>query len=274
MSDSNGAAPVLLAVIEALLFVSDRPVTAQEICNALQNEELDLEAVEASLKLLEERHGAGTDEGRGFQLRKSGEGWQFRTAEEVTPWLTDFTGLRPVRLSRAALETLAIVAYRQPCTRAEIERVRGVNCGGVVRALLDRGLLRLSGRRNEPGRPNVYATTREFLDTFGLTDLQEMPNLREFTMLGEEDMEAVSALFEDPDAQNQVTMEEFASRKSLLDSPEPTPGLEPIPGEAAVEEEAPMEEGEVAPAEAVSPEQQPDEAPRRPEATAPVGGGA
>lgn len=232
MSEERSVGPEFLAVVEGLLFVTDRPLSLTDICSALSGEECRPEVVEAAIELLLERHGAGVDEGRGFRLVAVGDGWQFRTATEVTPWLADFTGLRPVRLSRAALETLAIVAYRQPCTRAEIEAVRGVDTGGVLRALLDRGLLRLAGRRNDPGRPNVYATTQEFLDVFGLTSLREMPNLREFTMLGEEDIEAVSALFGDAE-DSQLTMEEFAQRRVLSAGEGPTPGLEPVPGEGA-----------------------------------------
>ena len=232
MSEESGVGPVLLSVIEALLFVTDRPLSVQDICAALQNETLEPEVVEAALGLLEDRHSEGAAAGRGFQLVHLGEGWQFRTVREATPWLAEFTGLRPVRLSRAALETLAVVAYRQPCTRADIERVRGVDSGGVVRALLDRRLVRLAGRRNEPGRPNLYATTQEFLDVFGLSSIKEMPNLREFTMLGEEDMEAVTAIFGEEE-ENQVTMEEFANRKALEAGQGPTPGLEPLPGESA-----------------------------------------
>lgn len=231
MSEHTGVGPVLLAVVEALLFVTDRPLSVAEICLALEKENVQPEVVEAALELLADRYKGGADEGRGFHLVQQGDGWQFRTVTEVTQWLTEFTGLRPSRLSRAALETLSIVAYRQPCTRADVERIRGVDSGGILRALLDRRLLRLAGRRNEPGRPNIYATTREFLDTFGLTSLQEMPNLREFTMLGEEDMEAVSAMFDD-DSENQVTMEEFSNRRALEDGEGPTPGLEPQPGEA------------------------------------------
>ena len=219
MSEQSGVGPVLLAVIEALLFVTDKPLSVDAICSALSQEEVQPPIVEAALALLADRHRDGAEEGRGFRLMQSGDGWQFRTVSQVTPWLAEFTGLRPVRLSRAALETLAIVAYRQPCTRAEVERVRGVDSGGILRALLDRSLLRIAGRRNEPGRPNVYATTQEFLDVFGLPSLREMPNLREFTMLGEEDMEAVTAIFGDEE-ESQLTMEEFAQRRAL-DAPQP-----------------------------------------------------
>jgi len=232
MSEEAGVGPVLLAVIEALLFVTDKPLSVPDICAALEQETVEAPVVEAALSLLSDRHRGDADAGRGFQLVEVGNGWQFRTVNQVTPWLAEFTGLRPVRLSRAALETLAIVAYRQPCTRAEVERVRGVDSGGILRALLDRKLLRLAGRRNEPGRPNVYATTQEFLDVFGLTSIREMPNLREFTMLGEEDMEAVSAIFGEEE-ENQMTMEEFAQRRAVAAGEGPTPGLEPVPGEGA-----------------------------------------
>jgi segregation and condensation protein B len=265
MTEEAGIRPVLVAVIEALLFVTDKPLSVGEICQALANEDVEPAVVEGALARLVDRYAGGASEGRGFELVASGDGWQFRTASEVTPWLAEFTGLRPVRLSRAALETLAIVAYRQPCTRAEVERVRSVDSGGILRALLDRRLLRLAGRRNEPGRPNVYATSQEFLDVFGLTSIREMPNLREFTMLGEEDMDAVTALFGE-EALNQVTMEEFAQRRAVAAGEGPTPGLEPVPGEGAQLETIPP----APPAEAPDPPGAPNPAEAPDLADAPI----
>lgn len=204
---------LLPAVIEALLFVADRPLSVPDLSEALEAETVPDAAIEAALDRLMERYEEGAD--RGFVLVQLADTWQFRTARQVTPWLRRFTGLQPIKLSRAALETLAIVAYRQPCTRSEVESVRGVDCGGVLRALLDRRLLRVTGRRDEPGRPNVYATSPEFLRVFGLGSLADLPSLREFTLLGEEDMEAAADLLGHPELRNQVTFEEYATRRVL-----------------------------------------------------------
>ncbi len=204
---------LLPAVIEALLFVADRPLSVRDISDALEAETVPDAAIEAALEALVERYEQGAH--RGFVLVQLADTWQFRTTRQVTPWLRRFTGLQPIKLSRAALETLAIVGYRQPCTRSEVESVRGVDTGGVLRALLDRRLLRVTGRRDEPGRPNVYATSPEFLRVFGLGSLADLPSLREFTLLGEEDMEAAADLLGDPELRNQVTFEEYAARRVL-----------------------------------------------------------
>ena len=109
------------------------------------------------------------------------------TSSEVAPWLRQFFQQRNrSRLSPGALETLAIVAYRQPITRPEIEDIRGVDCGGTLRVLLERNLIRVVGKKEEPGRPALYGTTRGFLDFFNLRDLKELPTLRQFTELSEE----------------------------------------------------------------------------------------
>jgi len=163
------------AVIEALLFVADAPLKAERIA-----EVLDCERREAQLllgELVEEYRTAG----RGFILAEVAEGYQFRTRPEHAEWFRRLGRNRPFRFSRAALETLAIVAYRQPVTRAEIEYLRGVDSGGVLKTLLDKRLLRILGKREIPGRPMIYGTTREFLEFFGLRDLTALPTLKEFS---------------------------------------------------------------------------------------------
>lgn len=211
-AESEGLLP---AVIEALLFVADHPLSVPDLRVALDTEAVDDGAIVEALAQLEARHCADADQGRGFRLVRLADTWQFRTCGAVSPWLKVFTGLQPVKLSRAALETLAIVAYRQPCTRSDVERVRGVDSGGILRALMDRSLVRVAGRRDEPGRPNVYASTQQFLDVFGLGSLADLPSLREFTMLGAEDMEAVEDLMSDSELRGQVTFDEYAARRAL-----------------------------------------------------------
>jgi segregation and condensation protein B len=113
-------------------------------------------------------------------------GWQFRTNPDNAEWVRKMLASKPVRLSRAALETLAVIAYRQPVTRAEIEDVRGVDSGGVLKLLLDRRLIKIIGKKEEIGRPSLYGTTKDFLEFFGLKDLTNLPTLREFHELTEE----------------------------------------------------------------------------------------
>jgi len=117
--------------------------------------------------------------GRGVELREVAGGYQLRTRPELGPWLARLETQRPVRFSRPALEALAIVAYRQPVTRAEIEEVRGVDCGGVLKSLLDKGLVRIVGKKDVPGRPLLYGTSRRFLEAFGLASLGELPSLKD-----------------------------------------------------------------------------------------------
>lgn len=120
---------------------------------------------------------------RAFEICEVAGGYQLRTHPEFASYLRQLQQTRPLRLSNAALETLAIVAYRQPITRAEVEHVRGVDAGPVMRTLLERKLVKIAGHRDVPGRPMLYATTKRFLEVFGLADLDELPTLREFEEL-------------------------------------------------------------------------------------------
>jgi segregation and condensation protein B len=127
----------------------------------------------------------------GVVLQEVAGGWQLRSAPDNAEFARRFLRVKPQRLTRAALETLAIVAYRQPVTRPEIEDVRGVDSGAVVKALLERKLVRILGRKEEPGRPILYGTTREFLEFFAVKDLSSLPTLREFHELSEESRDLV-----------------------------------------------------------------------------------
>jgi segregation and condensation protein B len=173
----------LWSILESLLFASERPVALKEIRQIVG--EVEGRELREALQALGERLRA---EPRGFHLAEVAGGYQLRTNPENAEWVRRMLRTRPVRLSRASLETLAIVAYRQPCTRAEIEDVRGVDCGGVLKMLLDRRLLKILGKKEEIGRPLLYGTTREFLEFFGLKDLTQLPTLREFQELSEESL--------------------------------------------------------------------------------------
>lgn len=162
----------LTALIEALLFVSGEPLTLAEICAAAE-----LEPDEAKLAL-QELQAQYEREQRGLQLRMVAGGYQLCTRPEFAPYIERLVGEREKNtLSQAALETLAIIAYRQPITRQEIENIRGVRVNGVLTTLLEKGLIREVGRRESPGRPILYGTTREFLTAFGLRDLDDLPKV-------------------------------------------------------------------------------------------------
>jgi segregation and condensation protein B len=167
-------------VVESLLFVTDKPVTLDQLHEATG---IDRQRLEEALAQLREIH---RDEVSGIVLTEVAGGWQFRTEPESGEFVRRFLRVKPHRLTRAALETLAIIAYRQPVTRPEIEDVRGVDSGAVVKALLERRLIKILGKKDEVGRPILYGTTREFLEFFALKDLSALPTLREFHELSEE----------------------------------------------------------------------------------------
>ena len=177
--------------LEALLFASDKPLSAAECVKYLKGAveaapEDDVVAALAKTKqddvanLLRALQAAYDEQQRGFRIVESAAGWKVVTAPDTAPWVRQlFPENRPVRLSPSALETLAIVAYRQPITRADIEAVRGVNVDGVMQTLLERGVIRITGRAEVPGRPLLYGTTEFFLEHFGLKSLDELPNCAE-----------------------------------------------------------------------------------------------
>ena len=164
----------LKKIIESLLFVSEDPITAETICKAAGNREIT--RVRSALnELIEEYH----DRDGGFYLARVAGGYQFKTPPENTEWIKRLIRPNTPRLSKAALETLAIIAYKQPAIRADIEHIRGVDSGGVIRMLLERKLLRVLGRKEIPGRPLIYATTKLFLQVFDLKDLKDLPSPKE-----------------------------------------------------------------------------------------------
>jgi len=162
--------PSLRTLIEALLFVASGPVAVGDLAQALEEEEATVNAI---LEEWARDHAA-----RGIRLQRLGERVQLVSAPEAAPYIERFLGLhRSGRLSAAALETLAIVAYRQPVTRPEIEVLRGVDCSGTLHTLLRYGLIEDRGRAPRPGRPILYATTFDFLRHFGLHSLEDLPPL-------------------------------------------------------------------------------------------------
>lgn len=188
-------------LLRALLLASDKPLRADAVVAlvtaAVDEEEwpegVDQAQVEAALSEL----ATEMDRKSGVELVSVAGGWRLRTAPDLANMVRRLWPDRAIRLSKAALEALAVVAYRQPCTRHEVEDVRGVDCGGVLRSLLDRKMLRIVGRKDEPGRPLLYGTTRDFLEIFGLPDLRALPTLRDLESLrAEEAVRAQGELFE------------------------------------------------------------------------------
>lgn len=162
-----------IKVIEGLLFISETPLSAEELSRVLGVEQ---EAVEEILKQLAEQY---TDGAHGFYLRNIAGGYQFYSSGMIAPYLEKLFEPRQQKLSSAAYETLAIIAYRQPVTRSEIESIRGVKSEGPLQQLLVRGLVEEAGRKDAPGRPIEFATGQTFLQAFGLNSLEDLPRYDE-----------------------------------------------------------------------------------------------
>jgi segregation and condensation protein B len=179
----------LSRVVEALLFSAQKPVSIREVAAAVKGAEAESEATSREFTrvsegeiaaVLEQLKTEYVQQQRAFQLIEKAEGWQLVSDPAFAKWVQQlFPVPKPARLSAPALETLAIIAYRQPITRADVEAVRGVNIDGVLQTLMERGLVKIAGRAEVPGRPLLYETTHFFLDHFGLRNLDELPNVEE-----------------------------------------------------------------------------------------------
>ena len=169
----------LKLIIESLLFAAGEPLTPRQIHALVPGNEL-----KAIKDVLEELKGEYEGMKRSFTIKEVAKGYQFRTLPRYRPYISRLLSTTPTRLSRAALETLAIIAYKQPVIRQEIERLRGVDVGGILRMLFKKGLIRILGRKALPGRPIIYGTTGTFLELFDLKDLSSLPTLKEMEELG------------------------------------------------------------------------------------------
>lgn len=166
-------------IIESLLFVADSPLTVERLKQLLDC--ADGKEIRGALEALSAEYAARNG---GFYLSEVAGGYQIRTRPAYSEWVKRLVKPAPVRLSQPALETLAIIAYKQPVIRADIEHLRGVDCGGVLRMLMEKKLIRVLGRKEIPGRPLIYATTKEFLEVFDLKDLRELPTAGEIEAMG------------------------------------------------------------------------------------------
>jgi len=182
----------LSRIIEALLFSAQKPLSIRELTEAIKGAETEDELTPNEFARVREAEVVAAlqrlkieciEQQRAFQVNEKADGWQLVTDPKYAQWVRQlFPAPRPTRLSAPALETLAIIAYRQPIIRADVEAVRGVNIDGVLQTLMERGLVKIAGRAEIPGRPLLYETTQFFLDHFGLRSLDELPNVEELRM--------------------------------------------------------------------------------------------
>ncbi|MGD8267705.1 MAG: SMC-Scp complex subunit ScpB [Desulfobacterales bacterium] len=193
----------LKSIVESLVFVSETPLSLNRLKAILGD--VDLRDIRLALA---ELHGEYEDRQGGFALQEVAGGYQFRTRSAYSDWIKKLLKPSPTRLSRAALETLAIIAYKQPIIRADVEHIRGVDSGGVLRLLLEKKLIRVLGRKDIPGRPMIYGTTKDFLEIFNLKDLSELPSPKEITSLGSPDRD--DARDEALDAEDVNTLAELS----------------------------------------------------------------
>jgi segregation and condensation protein B len=192
--------PEIIDVVEALLFASDTPVEASRI-----QEVLDLESPAVARELVESLRGRLDAEGRALQVMEVGGGFRLVTRPDVAPWLVKLARSRTrSRLSRPSLETLAIIGYRQPVSRPEVDAIRGVNSDAVLENLLERRMIRIAGRKESPWRPFLYETTREFLIAFGLRDLSDLPKV-EGELIVPELAETAAAQLTEPPPEHEET---------------------------------------------------------------------
>lgn len=185
-------------IIEALLFASDKPLSVRDIRTCLP--EASVGEIRGAIKVLTYEYEAM---GRSFSLKEVADGYQLRTHSEYGSYILKMLQSSPNRLSRATMETLSIIAYKQPILRQDIEKFRGVDVGGILRTLLEKGLVRIMGRKDLPGRPLIYGTTKKFLEVFDLKDLKSLPKLKEIKDLGADEFE--------PGTPEQLTLTEMVS---------------------------------------------------------------
>ena len=198
----------LKLIVEAFLFTADKPISPQDIHGWLPEETLT-----EIRQVLEELRREYDAMDRSFVLKEIATGYQFRTHSKYAPYVLRMMKTSPTRLSRAALETLAIIAYKQPVLRQEIERLRAVDVGGILKTLLEKDLIRIMGRKNLPGRPLIYGTTKKFLEVFDLKDLESLPKLKEIQDFGSDEEQAAQTLGESRQSADIAGEEEKATHE-------------------------------------------------------------
>jgi segregation and condensation protein B len=204
---TDSAAPWLLSCVESLVFASTQPLTVGRVVDVLKGERVKIEK-DIVRGAFENLLAAWNDPERslatGFQLVEVAKGLSFRTVMDNAPFIRRFFAERPQRLTRAQLETLAIISYRQPATRGQVEEIRGVDCGSALRTLLDKNLIKVLGKSEDIGRPWIYGTTKYFLSFFALKSLHDLPPLQEVQELDAENTEKLRAILGDTSEENMI----------------------------------------------------------------------
>ena len=253
----------LKEIVESLLFVAETALSIERIKQVTTADPKEIrEALQALADEYESRQG-------GFYLNEVAGGYQIRTRPEYNEWIKRLIQPNPPRMSKAALETLAIIAYKQPIIRSDVEHIRGVDSGGVLRLLLERKFLRVLGRKEIPGRPLIYATTKQFLEVFDLKDLKDLPTPKEIESFGrslldesppQDSIEPEQTIGEDlPGRDADEPEQAFEDEDALKDSDEPEQAFEDesFPEDSAqneqiFEDETPLEDS-------TGPEEAPDD---------------
>jgi segregation and condensation protein B len=210
----------LKAVLESLIFVSESPLTLDRMKEVLGINKRDLQ------RLLSEMMEEYRKSERGFLLVEVAEGFQFRTRPEHADWIKKLKKVKSTSLSQPSLETLAIVAYRQPVVRMDIEKIRGVDSGGVLHTLLEKKLIKIIGKKDVPGKPLVYGTSRKFLEVFGLKDLSELPTLKDLEGLGPPSAEGIMPLEGEGAGEESPKIE--PNQEAMSDEPSPEAPKDPL----------------------------------------------
>ncbi|ABW68562.1 SMC-Scp complex subunit ScpB [Desulfosudis oleivorans] len=242
-------------IIESLLFVTDTPLSPSAVKKVVTDSDIgEIRQALAELKAeYEARQG-------GFVLSEVADGYQFRTRSAYKEWIKRMFKPPPTRLGKAALETLAIIAYHQPVIRADVEKIRGVDSGAILRTLLERKLIRILGKKEIPGRPLIYATTQRFLEVFNLRSLRDMPTLKEIQDFARSDddemdpplVETDVAEFEEPtpdSTNNEMTESDTPTDEAPADetSADEAPSPDDTLSDAPTEEDTPADYGSAAP---------------------------
>lgn len=250
----------LKQIVEAALMAADAPLSVDQLQKLFAHGELDSDAGRAqirdTLKSLE-----AEAEGRGYELKRVASGYRYQVRQELSEWISRLWEERPPRYTRALLETLALIAYRQPVTRGDIEQVRGVSVSqNIMRTLQERGWIRVVGQREVPGRPSLYGTTRQFLDYFDLKSLDQLPPLDEIRALVEplaEDRDGDTETESSADGAREAATEESAAEAATETAPDDGEGRRARGGEGedtvTEERRSGAADGEVADAESDAP---------------------
>lgn len=218
----------LHSVIESLLLISAEPVPVGRVVEVIRIEDpqTEEETIKEAIQSLLGKYQEARSVGRGFRVEEVAGGLQLRTVAENAQYVRRLLAAKPQRLSKAALETLSIIAYRQPVTKPEVEAIRGVDVGAAIKGLLERDLIKILGKREEVGRPIIYGTTPYFLEFFGLKSLAELPTLREYHELDEEHQKEVEALGGGDEEKPNIA--DLAAAASFLVEREDDPDLEAL----------------------------------------------